>query len=127
MSDKKQKLDLDELASTDEAGDDDIELSDDHDQAEGSTGEMDDLSDGSAEQLGAIYDVPVQVSAVLGRASMPVSQLVRLGRGAILELDRKVGESIDVAVNNRIVARGEVVIIDDRIGITMTEIIKSEG
>ena len=79
------------------------------------------------ESLGAIYDVPVQVSAVLGKTSMPISQLIRLGRGAILELDRKVGESVDVVVNNRLVAKGEVVIIDERIGITMTEIIKSDG
>jgi flagellar motor switch protein FliN len=79
------------------------------------------------EQLGAIYDVPVQLSAVLGKASMPISQLLRLGRGAVLELDRKVGESIDILVNNRLVARGEVVIVDERIGVTMTEIIKSDG
>lgn len=83
--------------------------------------------DGSPESLDAIYDVPVQVSAVLGKTSMPINQLIKLGRGAILELDRKVGESIDVVVNNRLVARGEVVIVDERIGITMTEIIKSDG
>ena len=54
-----------------------------------------------------------------------VSQLLRLGRGAVVELDRKVGESIDILVNNRLVARGEV-ILDDRLGVTMTEIIKTE-
>ena len=71
--------------------------------------------------------MPVQISAVLGKTTMPIGQVLRLGRGAILELDRKVGEAIDVVVNNRLVARGEVVIIDERIGITMTEIIKSEA
>lgn len=76
--------------------------------------------------LGAIYDIPVQLSAVLGRASMPVNQLLRLGRGAVVELDRKVGEPIDIFVNNRLVARGEVIVVEDRLGVTMTEIIKSE-
>ncbi|MDI9408567.1 MAG: flagellar motor switch protein FliN [Candidatus Pacebacteria bacterium] len=76
--------------------------------------------------LGAVYDIPVQVSAVLGRATMQVSQLLKLGRGAVVELDRKVGEAIDIYVNNRLVARGEVVIVDERLGVTMTEIIKSD-
>lgn len=76
--------------------------------------------------LESVYDIPVQVSAVLGKTSMPVSQLLKLGRGAVVELDRKVGEPIDILVNERLVARGEVVIVEDRIGITMTEIIKPE-
>ena len=80
-----------------------------------------------ADSLGAISDIPVQLSAVLGKATMPVSQLLRLGRGAVVELDRRVGESIDILVNNRLVARGEVVVVDDRLGITMTEIIKGDG
>ncbi len=78
-----------------------------------------------ADRLSAVYDVPVQLSAVLGRTSMPVSQLLRLGRGAVLELDRKVGEPVEVYVNDRLVARGEVLILDDRLGITMTEIVRS--
>jgi flagellar motor switch protein FliN/FliY len=77
-------------------------------------------------ELEAIYDIPVQISAVLGKTSMQVNQLLKLGRGAVVELDRKVGEAIDVYVNNRLVARGEVVVVDDRLGITMTEIIKSD-
>src|SRR5271155_5734787 len=80
----------------------------------------------NTKELDAVYDIPVQVSAVLGRATMQVSQLLKLGRGAVVELDRKVGEAIDVYVNNRLVARGEVVIVDERLGITMTEIIKSD-
>ncbi len=77
--------------------------------------------------LHAIYDVPVQVSAVLGRTTMQVSQLLKLGRGAVVELDRRVGEPIDIYVNNRLVARGEVVVVDEKLGITMTEIVKSES
>lgn len=74
----------------------------------------------------AIYDIPVQLSAVLGRSTMQVSQLLKLGRGAVVELDRKVGEAIDIYVNNRLVARGEVVVVEDRLGVTMTEIVKSD-
>jgi flagellar motor switch protein FliN len=81
----------------------------------------------SLESLGAVADIPVQLSVVLGRATMPVNQLLRLGRGAVVELDRKVGEPIDILVNNRLVARGEVVVVDDHLGVTMTEIIKSDA
>ncbi len=80
----------------------------------------------SAKDLEAVYDIPVQVSAVLGKTTMPVSNLLKLGRGAVVELDRKVGEAIDIYVNNRLVARGEVVVVEDRLGVTMTEIIKTE-
>jgi flagellar motor switch protein FliN/FliY len=77
--------------------------------------------------LGSVYDIPVQVSAVLGRATMQVSQLLKLGRGAVVELDRKLGEAVDIYVNNRLIARGEVVMVgDNRLGVTMTEIVKSD-
>lgn len=78
----------------------------------------------SAADLVAVYDVPVHVQAVLGRSSMEVATLLRLSRGSVIELDRKVGEAIDIYVNNRLVARGEVVVVDERLGVTMTEIIK---
>ncbi len=80
----------------------------------------------NTKELEAVYDIPVQVSAVLGKASMQVSQLLKLGRGAVVELDRKVGEAIDIYVNDRLVARGEVVVVEDRLGVTMTEIIKMD-
>jgi flagellar motor switch protein FliN/FliY len=80
-----------------------------------------------AHDLEAVYDIPVTVSAVLGKATMQVSQLLKLGRGAVVELDRKLGEAIDIYVNNRLVARGEVVMVDDsRLGVTMTEIVKTD-
>lgn len=79
----------------------------------------------SSTDLEAVYDVPVQVSAVLGKSSIQVHKLLKLGRGAVVKLDRKVGEAIDIYVNNRLVARGEVVVLEDRLGITMTEIIKT--
>jgi len=80
----------------------------------------------SAADLDAVFDVPVQVSAVLGRSKMDVGELLKLGPGTVLELDRRVGEAIDIYVNNRLVARGEVVLVEDKLGVTMTEIIKAE-
>ncbi|MEP4379420.1 MAG: flagellar motor switch protein FliN [Alphaproteobacteria bacterium] len=80
----------------------------------------------NAAGLGAVYDIPVQIAAVLGTSQMQVSQLLKLGRGAVVELDRKVGEAIDIYVNNRLVARGEVVVVNERLGVTMTEIIKAD-
>ena len=80
----------------------------------------------TANDLAAVYDIPVNVSAVLGKSTMQVSSLLKLGRGAVVELDRKVGEAIDIYVNNRLVARGEVVVVEERLGVTMTEIIKAE-
>jgi flagellar motor switch protein FliN/FliY len=116
MSDETEKLALDELsdAAPALAGDPPVET------RRRAAGARD-------ADLGAVYDIPVQLSAVLGKTTMPVSQLLRLGRGAVVELDRKVGEAIDILVNNRLVARGEVVIVDDRLGVTMTEIIKTEA
>ena len=94
-------------------------------QTGGDADELDKLPT-NAQELEAVYDIPVQVSAVLGKATMQVSQLLKLGRGAVVELDRKVGEAIDIYVNNRLVARGEVVVVEDRLGVTMTEIIKMD-
>jgi flagellar motor switch protein FliN len=75
----------------------------------------------------AIYRVPVQVQVVLGRTWMPMTQLLKLGRGAVVELDRKVGEPVEVLVNGRLVARGEIVIVEDqRLGVTLSEIVQTE-
>ena len=106
-------------------------------ESDGKTNAADDADDWGAagdapdkpkagQDLEAVYDIPVRVSAVLGKSSMQVNELLKLGRGAIVELDRKVGEAIDIYVNDRLVARGEVVVVDDRLGITMTEIIKTQ-
>lgn len=76
--------------------------------------------------LDAIQDVPIEISAVLGQTTLSISEILKLGKGAIFELDKKVGEPVDLFVNGRCVARGEVVIVDENIGITMTEIIKND-
>lgn len=84
----------------------------------------DDTGEKTAADLATVFEVPVNISAVLGKSHMSVAQLLKLNKGSVLELDRKVGEAIDIYVNNRLVARGEVVIVDERLGVTMTEIIK---
>src|SRR5262245_202893 len=116
MSDPESKvplpnLDGDVTLTADEAGDASYETPD---------------NNRNAADLEAVFDVPVQVSAVLGRARMEVGDLLKLGPGTVLELDRKVGEAIDIYVNNRLVARGEVVLVEEKLGVTMTEIIKQE-
>ena len=79
----------------------------------------------TAQDLEAVFAVPVTVSAVLGKSAMEVSQLLKLGKGTVVELDRKVGEAIDIYVNDCLVACGVVVLVVVCFGITMTEIIKA--
>lgn len=76
-------------------------------------------------EMEALMDVQVEITAVLGTSNMPISQILKLGRGAVVELNRTVGEDIEVHANNRLVAKGEVIVVDDRLGVTMTEIIKT--
>jgi flagellar motor switch protein FliN/FliY len=76
-------------------------------------------------EVEALMDVEVEITAVLGMSNMPISQILKLGRGAVVELNRTVGEDIEVHANNRLVAKGEVIVVDDRLGVTMTEIIKT--
>lgn len=80
-----------------------------------------------AADLKTVFDVPVNISAVLGKAHIDVASLLKLNAGTVLELDRKVGEAIDIYVNNRLVARGEIVLVEERLGVTMTEIIKDDS
>ena len=80
----------------------------------------------SANDLQAVFDVPVRVQAVLGRSRMNIGTLLRLKTGDVVELDRRVGEPADIFVNNRLIARGEVVLIDGTLGVTLTEIIHQD-
>ena len=114
MSDTDAQVPLPDLNSADVPSIDDVAYHDDEQTAR------------VAADLEAVFDVPVQVSAVLGRSKMDVGELLKLGPGTVLELDRRVGEAIDIYVNNRLVARGEVVLVEDKLGVTMTEIIKAE-
>ncbi|MEP9359784.1 flagellar motor switch protein FliN [Sphingomonas sp. KR3-1] len=85
-----------------------------------------DVSHTGSEGLEAVHDVPVKVQAVLGRARMPIGELLQLGAGTVVELDRRVGEPVDIFVNDRLIARGEVVLIDNALGVTLTEIVRAE-
>lgn len=89
--------------------------------------EMPDLhAERTAADLEAVFDVPVRISVVLGRTKMPVSELLRLDTGTVIELDRQVGEAVEIFINDRLVARGEIVLVESRLGVTMTEIIKPQ-
>lgn len=122
FDDEKNEMNLEELneaaaaemeAMLSDGGDDDIV---DEEEEKGNL----------AKRLAAIYEVPVNVQAVLGKTTMPVNQLLKLGRGAVIELNRKVGEAVDIYVNDRVVARGEIVVVGENLGITLTEIVKTE-
>lgn len=74
----------------------------------------------------AVFDIPVKVKTVLGNSNIQVSDLLKLGKGALVELDRRVGEAVDIYANDRLIARGELIVVDGQLGVTMTEIIRSE-
>lgn len=80
-----------------------------------------------AVKLPAIHEVSLEAYAILGTASMPVSQLLRMGRGAVVELETGLGDEIEMRINDQLVAKGEVVVVEDRIAIEITEIVKREG
>lgn len=89
--------------------------------AAGPTGQDDRLD------LDLVMDVPVTMHVVLGSTTMTVADILNLGRGAIVKLDTKVGDPVDVIVNGRVVARGEIVVLDNedqRFGVTLTEVAK---
>ena len=85
-----------------------------------------DLADTGPDGMAAVHDVPVKVQAVLGRSRMPIGELLRLRSGMVVELDRRVGEPVDIYVNDRLIARGEVVMIDNSLGVTLTEIVRPD-
>lgn len=79
----------------------------------------------TAADLEAVFDVPVRISVILGRARIPIASLMKMDVGSVVELDRQVGEAVDIYVNDRLVARGEIVLVENRLGVTMTEIVKA--
>ena len=70
-----------------------------------------------------LYDVPVKISVVLGRTKMQLSNLLKLTRGAVVELDRNVNEPVDIYVNDKMIAKGEIVVVDNKIGVTLTQLV----
>ena len=101
-----------------------------HDDALFARGESDGngpaWSFGNARNIDSILRIPVLMQVVLGSATMPVANLMKLGRGATVPLDHRVGEPVDIVVNGRVIARGEVVVVEDdnsRFGVSLTEIV----
>ena len=80
--------------------------------------------DENVTELDAVLEVSVDITAVLGTAIMPISQILKLGRGAVVELNRGVGEDIEIHANNRLVATGEVIVIEDRLGVNINDIVR---
>jgi len=78
----------------------------------------------SESKNGAVMDVNIDIIAVLGTAELKISQILQLGRGAVVELERKIGEPIELRAEGQIIARGEVVVVEDRLAIQLTEIVK---
>nr|WP_068082094.1 flagellar motor switch protein FliN [Pseudovibrio stylochi] len=93
------------------------------------------ISDGVSDEnvdrnLDAVLGIPVDMQVVLGSATMPVASLLKLGRGAVIPLDHRVGEPVNLVVNGRTVARGEIVVVEDdnsRFGVSLTEIVGAKG
>jgi flagellar motor switch protein FliN/FliY len=86
---------------------------------------MEQVVERTASDLEAVFDVPVRISVVLGRTRVPVASLLKMDVGTVVELDRQVGEAVEIFVNERLVARGEIVLVENRLGVTMTEIVKA--
>lgn len=84
----------------------------------------DDEAENTGEREAAITDVEVELYAVLGQSTMLVSQLLKIGRGAIIELDQRTSDPVELQVNQQLVAYGEIVTVDDKLGVTITDVIK---
>ena len=126
-----------ENAESEEAGDEDQEAMMAEWAAMAAEGEEEEAAGGAPPaaapvlkpgmKMPAIHEVSLEAYAILGTASMPVSQLLRMGRGAVVELDTGLGDEIEMRINDQLVAKGEVVVVEDRIAIEITEIVKRES
>ncbi|MGY0632992.1 flagellar motor switch protein FliN [Luteimonas sp. A478] len=92
-------------------------------QAQFDTLQPDDLGDATDLSLDVILDVPVSLSLEVGRTRMPIRNLLQLNRGSVIELERGAGDPLDVYVNGTLIAHGEVVVINDRFGVRLTEVV----
>ncbi len=81
----------------------------------------------SAEAQDAVQETPIEVWAVLGKISLPIFQLLKMGRGAVIALDQALDEPIEIRANNHLIARGEIVIVEDKIGVRITESVTAEA
>jgi flagellar motor switch protein FliN/FliY len=81
------------------------------------------LSSTETQNLDLILDIPLTVTVELGRSKMLINDLLQLGQGSVIELTKLVGEPLEVLVNNKLVARGEVVVVNDKFGVRLTDIV----
>ena len=79
--------------------------------------------DGSNQDINRILDIPVQLSVELGRTKVPIKHILQLGQGSVVELDALAGEPMDVLVNGYLIAQGEVVVVNDKFGIRLTDVV----
>ncbi len=81
---------------------------------------------GDNRRLDMLLDVPLDVSVELGRTRMTIQDLLALGPGAVIELDKVAGEPLDILINDRLVARGEAVVVNDKFGVRITDIVSPQ-
>jgi flagellar motor switch protein FliN/FliY len=79
--------------------------------------------DGTSNDINMVLDIPVQLSVELGRTKVPIKHILQLGQGSVVELDAMAGEPMDVLVNGYLIAQGEVVVVNDKFGIRLTDVV----
>jgi flagellar motor switch protein FliN len=117
MEDEAAKEDfdaLDDIGDIDAAGEGDDDLDDD---------EASSAASGETKSLDLILDIPLTVAVELGRSKMLINDLLQLGQGSVIELTKLVGEPLEVLVNQKLVARGEVVVVNEKFGVRLTDIV----
>jgi len=117
MEDEAAKEDLEALEDIEDidAGEDADEVLDEADKSAAPSGEI--------KSLDLILDIPLTVSVELGRSKMLINDLLQLGQGSVIELTKLVGEPLEVLVNQKLVARGEVVVVNEKFGVRLTDIV----
>ena len=85
--------------------------------------ELNNESHNNSRSIDFLLDVPVEISVELGRTRMVINELLQLGQGSVIELGKLAGESLDIRINNKLIARGEVVVINEKFGVRLTDII----
>ena len=117
MEDESAKEDLEVLEDIEDVG-----AGEDADEALGEAGESA-VKGGETKSLDLILDIPLTVSVELGRSKMLINDLLQLGQGSVIELTKLVGEPLEVLVNQKLVARGEVVVVNEKFGVRLTDIV----
>ena len=123
MEDESAKEDLEALEDVDEKGEADNVGETGEAGEEGEEGEETDTPTGEKKSLDLILDIPLTVTVELGRNKMLINDLLQLGQGSVIELKKLVGEPLEVLVNQKLVARGETVVVNEKFGVRLTDIV----